>query len=128
MEQLLTDLIDEIWEWQMQEDPMTATFYGDHRYNDSLPSMTLEAIENQAQKNKAFLARLDEIYCSKLSSSSKVNYQILVRLLEDQVQQYEFKMHLMPISQIHGFHVYLPVLPNYTPLQTQEDYENYIIR
>ncbi|WP_372371331.1 DUF885 family protein [Candidatus Uabimicrobium sp. HlEnr_7] len=128
MEQALAQLLDEIWEWEIKNDPLSATFYGDHRYNNVLPSFKLEAIEKQANENKDFLDRLQQIDAENLSHSDEVNRKIMEQLLDEKLQSFSFQMHLMPISQIHGFHVYLPELPNYTPFETEQDYDIYIER
>lgn len=127
MEQL-SQLFDEIWEWQVETDPLSATFYGDYRYNDRLPSFRLEDIEQQAEKNAEFVQRLQQINAEQLSESDEINRKIMLQLLDEKLQSFHFNMHLMPISQIHGFHVYLPELPNYTVFRTLNDYEMYITR
>ena len=43
----LHKLIDEEWEQRMQADPLLATYSGDHRYNDQLPKVSVEAIANR---------------------------------------------------------------------------------
>ncbi|BBM87924.1 DUF885 domain-containing protein [Candidatus Uabimicrobium amorphum] len=128
MTEQLSQLFDEIWEWQMETDPLSATFYGDHRYNDRLPSLRLEDIEEQATKKREFVEKLQQINVDELKQTDQINHKIMHRLLDEKLQSFHFNMHLMPLSQVHGFHVYLPELPNYTVLRAAKDYEMYITR
>ena len=44
------------------------------------------------------------------------------------VRDYEFKLHLMPVTDRYGFHIEFPELPRNLSLTTVRDYENYIAR
>lgn len=128
MEALLQTIIDESWQYNLENNPIEATFYGDHRYNDSLPVFTLKAIKQKNKKIEFFLAELKKLDYDQLNPTSKINHQILKRQFSDQINEFTFKMHFMPLSQVHGFHIYLPELPHYTRFSTQKDYEMYILR
>jgi hypothetical protein len=58
-EQTLEQLIREEWDFRMREDPIFATYCGDHRYNDCLPGMTREDFERQEEALRGFLGRLE---------------------------------------------------------------------
>jgi uncharacterized protein (DUF885 family) len=124
----LRRLIDEIWEFEMREDPLRATRVGDHRFDDRLPS---ESLADAARRNKAqgeFLTRLDALHRDQLAADEVLNYDILGRLLRDQLAEYRFQTFLMPITNREGFHVSFAELHRQMPLKTVKDYENYISR
>ncbi|MBL9122082.1 MAG: DUF885 domain-containing protein [Planctomycetaceae bacterium] len=124
----LQQLFDDAWQFQLREDPLFATFAGDHRYNDRLPDVSLAAQSRQHEGDRAFLARLLEIPRDQLAPAEQVNYDIFARLKRDQIAEYEFESYLMPITGRTGFHISFPELAREVPLVTVRDYENYIAR
>lgn len=124
----LDALIDDVWEYRLQESPLMATSVGDHRANDRLDSMQLADIERRAEKSQEFLDRLSAIDRESLEGAAAVNHKILRRELEDDLAEHEFKSYLMPINNRGGFHISFPELRREMPLVTTGDYENYIAR
>jgi uncharacterized protein (DUF885 family) len=124
----LNQLLDEDWESRMQEDPLYATYTGDHRFNDRLPVVTEESFANRLAVKSAFCQRLRRIDPVAFSSADRLNYAIFLRLLENEINELNFRAYRMPISKTGGFHVDFPDLPRATPFKTLRDYENYIAR
>lgn len=123
-----TAIVDEIWEYDMRENPLTATSTGDHRFNDSLPKVSLADSKRRNQRRKEFVARLEKLDREQLSPTGKINFDILLRQLRDDLAEYEFQSHLIPITQREGFHIEFPQLPQDVPLVTTTDYESYASR
>jgi uncharacterized protein (DUF885 family) len=121
-------LLDDAWEFRLGEDPLFATETGDHRFDDQLPHVSLADESRRDEARRQFLARLDAIDRNALPRADQANYDIFGRSLRDQIREYEFQAHLMPISDRYGFHVDFPELPRNMPLTTTQDYENYIAR
>jgi uncharacterized protein (DUF885 family) len=122
------DLVTEIWEFQLREDPLLATAVGDGRYNDRLPSVSEADQQRRAAAREEFLARLEAVDRARLSSADQINYDILIRQLRDELTDYEFQSYLVPFTADWGFHLGLARLPSEMPLQTVRDYENYVAR
>lgn len=121
-------IADAVWEFDMVEDPLYATAVGDHRFNDRLPSESLEDQLRRQQQLKDFLAQLDQIDRTKLPRPEQINYDIFSRLLRDRVKEYEFESYLIPITNREGFHLDFVEAPNRFPFRDVRDYENYISR
>lgn len=121
-------LVDQVWEFDLREDPLFATDAGDHRYDDQLPKVSLADSARRNVAKQAFLARLEAIDRDQLSPSDQVNYDIFGRGLREQLREFEFQTHLMPINDRWGFHVEFPELPRMLSFTSVEDYENYIAR
>ena len=47
-------------------------------------------------------------------------------MLENDITEYDFKAHLIPITNRSGFHVDFPDLPQTIPLVTLKDYQDYV--
>jgi uncharacterized protein (DUF885 family) len=124
----LHQLLQDAWEHDLREDPLLATQSGDRRYNDRLPSVAIADIERRAAADRKFLERLDGIDRAQLEREDQINYDIFRRLRQDGLREFELRGYLMPITNREGFHVYFADMPKQVPLDTVEDYENYIAR
>ncbi len=124
----LERLFADAWEFTLQENPLFATRVGDRRFNDRLPTVSVDDYQRRLDAQKRFLERLDQIDPSALSKPARTDYDIFKRLTADAISELEFKTYLIPITNRSGFHVSFPQLPRQVPLRTEEDYENYIAR
>ncbi|MEX0677013.1 MAG: DUF885 domain-containing protein [Pirellulales bacterium] len=121
-------LLADSWEFSLSEDPLFATHTGDGRFNDRLPRETPADHQRRLAAERKFLARLEAIDRDALARQDRVNYDIFRRQKRDAIAEYEFRAHLMPITNRSGFHVSFPELPLEVPLATVRDYENYVAR
>ncbi|MEX2121779.1 MAG: DUF885 domain-containing protein [Pirellulales bacterium] len=124
----LERLFSEAWEAELADDPLLATHFGLRRYNDRLPRVTLSDHQRRLGQRQALVERLRGIDRSGLSPSERISYDIFGRLKQDEIAEHQFQTHLMPITNRSGFHISFPDLPKDVPLDTVEDYENYIAR
>lgn len=122
------ELLDDHWEYTLRENPLFATSQGDHRFNDQLPKTGLEAMEAAYESNKEFLERLTAIPRDSISSEHQVNYDIFRIQLENSIQNYEKNGHLLPLNGWWDYHASFADLANRVPLNTLEDYENFLSR
>ncbi len=121
-------LIDEIWEFRLQNDPLLATRTGDRRFNDRLPRVSVEQVNKEQAADKRFLERLGAIDRSKLDREEQINYDVLRRLLKTRIAETDFHAYLIPITNREGFHISFPELRRQMPLRTEMDLRNYIAR
>ncbi|MFQ5510853.1 MAG: DUF885 family protein [Candidatus Krumholzibacteriia bacterium] len=124
----LSRLFKDDWEFRLKQNPTFATTYGDRRYNDKLPVVSVSASEFRNSQDKKFLARLQKIDREALSAQDRLNYDIFRLLKENSIREHEFGTYLMPITNRSGFHVSFPQLPDRIPFKTVKDYENYVAR
>ncbi|HXV87172.1 MAG TPA: DUF885 domain-containing protein [Gemmatimonadales bacterium] len=122
------ELVEEIWQFQLREDPLLATSVGDGRYNDRLPSVTVADQDRRAEARRSFVARLEAVDRARLSAADQLNYDVLLRQLRDELTDHEFQSYLLPITADWGFHMGIARLPDDMPLVTARDYEHYIGR
>lgn len=124
----LQQLFEDHWEYSLQSSPTFATSQGDHRFDDQLPKTGLDAMEKSYEKSQEFLDRLHEISRDELSDESQINYDIFENQLEGSIQAYELKDHLLPLNGWWDYHASFATLADDVPLNTVEDYENYLSR
>src|SRR5687767_4982377 len=70
-------LFDEYWQYQLRENPLLATSAGDHRYNDRLPSLTIQDITRRTGAYRELLTRLNQLRVSDLSASDRISYDMM---------------------------------------------------
>lgn len=124
----LKQLLEDAWEFQLQEDPIFATRFGDHRWDDQLSSESLADHQRRLERRRQDLANWKTIDRQALPRPDQIHYDLFGRLLQDEIAEAEFEMYLQPITNRSGFHISFPELPNEVPLQTLRDYENYLAR
>jgi len=126
--QPLEQLIDDVWQFDLAESPLLATFVGEHQYNDRLDRVSIEDHRRRLAARREFHGRLDAIDRDALSRPGQINYDILGRQLQDDIREGEFETYLLPITNRSGFHISFPELRQQMPFRSVSDYENYIGR
>ncbi len=108
--------------------PERATAFGDYRYNDKLAEYSLAAIIQRNQTNAAFLARLQTIPTTGFSDQDQLSHDLLIRVLQQRIADFDLKEYEMPVNQQNGIHTSLADLPLSVPLDSVKHYEDYIAR
>jgi uncharacterized protein (DUF885 family) len=121
-------LFAEEWEHRLRESPLFATSLGDHRYNDRLPSYSLDSATRSYDFYQGISRRLQQIPLASLNREDRVSYDVFRVEVQRQLDAFETGSYLMPVNADSGFHVYFPRLGNEVPLATVKDYENYLAR
>jgi uncharacterized protein (DUF885 family) len=121
-------LFDEQYESELKTHPEIATAFGDYRYNDQLNDYSLSGAASQHDRDAAFLKRLNGISTAGFPEQDAVSHQVMARSLEQRIADYGFKEYEMPVNQMSGPHVHLADLPLAVPLDTLQQYQDYIAR
>jgi uncharacterized protein (DUF885 family) len=121
-------LFDEQYESDMRNFPERATAFGDYRYNDRLNDYSLEAIQRRHEADEGFLSRLNALPTTGFSDQDQLSHDLLMRVLQQRIADYDLKEYEMPINQQNGIHTNLADLPLAVPLDSVKHYEDYISR
>ena len=121
-------IIEAEWQYQLLENPIRATRVGVNNYNHTLPDISMGKLEARYNQNRAFLAQLHEIEKTSLSQSNQVNYDLLVWLLEERKREFELGTYRVPINTFSSFFSQATRALTDAPLNSKEDYDNYIQR
>ena len=127
----LTDqnaLFEEQYESDLRNFPERATAFGDYRYNDKLAEYSLEAIGQRQKTNEDFLSRLEAIPSAGFSDQDQLSHDLLVRVLQQRIADFNLKEYEMPINQQNGIHTSLADMPLSMPFDSVKHYEDYIAR
>jgi uncharacterized protein (DUF885 family) len=121
-------LFEEQYESDLRNFPERATAYGDYRYNDRLAEYSLEAIIQREKINQDFLARIEAIPSAGFSDQDQLSHDLMVRVLQQRIADFDLKEYEMPINQQNGIHTSLADLPLSVPFDSVKHYEDYIAR
>jgi uncharacterized protein (DUF885 family) len=124
----LRQLLAEKWEFELKNNPESATFLGDNRYSADLTDYSPEGIRKNADAVRAFLRRFEDLNPSGLSSQDELNRTLMIRRLRDGIEGFSFKDWEMPADQMNGIHLTFAQLPGYTQFASAHDYDNYLSR
>ena len=92
----------EEWERGLRENPESASFEGDKRFNDRWSDNSLEAIAASEAADREALAKLKRFDRSKLSPADQLNYDTYLWLQEKSVQRQAFREYLQPMGHQGG--------------------------
>jgi uncharacterized protein (DUF885 family) len=121
-------LFEEYYETDLRNFPLRATAFGDYRYNDRLGEYSLDAIYKRHKTDQDFLARIQGISTDGFSDQDQLSHDLLTRVLQQRIADFDLKEYEMPINQQNGIHTGLADLPLSVPFDSVKYYEDYIAR
>jgi len=124
----LNDLLHEQWEYTMRTSPLYASILGDKRYNDQIDDFSQQAIDDNLEQSRRFLARFASIDTTGFPDQEILNKQLMVRDLHMDLEGARFKPWEMPVNQFSGIHINAPQLVSVLSFENVKDYEDYISR
>jgi uncharacterized protein (DUF885 family) len=116
-DQRFTTLAEQIWQGEQRL-----------RQNEpgQLTDMSPQALAQRQQQRLAWQAKLQQVNVDSLSEQNRINHAILAYRLADDIDEYRFGAHLMPLTAESGFHTNLGFLPQRTAFRSISDYQNYL--
>tara|TARA_R110002167_G_scaffold20405_14_gene74695 strand:+ start:20694 stop:22460 length:1767 start_codon:yes stop_codon:yes gene_type:complete len=121
-------LLDDIWQYKLSVQPISATGYGVHDYDAQLADMSPLGLAAQDQQYRVFLSRLSQLDSRELNRNAQITLQIQQYHLQNDIDQYAYHAHYMPLTSESGFHSELAFLPASMRFKTLEDYQHYLQR
>jgi uncharacterized protein (DUF885 family) len=110
----LRDLADRYWDARLAASPLTATFLGDHRFDDQVDDVSEEAERTLAERWRGFLAEADAIAERSrrpstdgglaLDETDRVTLDLLRGELADAVAAIELRLGELASDQMTGIH------------------------
>ncbi|WP_423188070.1 DUF885 domain-containing protein [Alishewanella sp. d11] len=94
----------------------------------SLIDMSEAALAERQQQRLALQQRLLAVDVSTLSEQEQIDHAILAYRLADEIDQYRFAAHFMPLTSESGFHTFLAMSFQRSNLRQVADYQLYLQR
>jgi uncharacterized protein (DUF885 family) len=121
-------LFDEQYESDLREFPLRATAFGDYRYNDKLSDYSLAAITRDNETDRRFLKGIQAIPTTGFSDRDQLSHDLMIRVLEQRIADFNLKEYEMPINQQNGIQTSLADMPLSVPFDSVKHYEDYAAR
>lgn len=125
-------LFDDHFQQNLELNPLSATYIGDHRYDDRL-ALSYGKAYRDAEKamDEAFLKRLNNIDRAALGYQDRLSYDLFKIRREESLQGNDFPFYLQPINQFYSLtstFVQLGSGSSAHPFESVTDYENFLSR
>ena len=121
-------LFEDEWRSRLARDPLFASYQGVTDYNGLLPDVSPAAQERYLQEDRSFLERLAGIDREALSAADGTNHELFEFIVGNRVILAEYRPWRIPILSDDGFHMSVQRMYESAPLDTVEDYEQYLAR
>lgn len=130
--EIMNRLYADYWEDYLRDNPITATFNGDNRFNDRFgPVTSTEVIAAARRLADKYLARTAELDPAGLPAEDRISYDLLRYQLQLSLDGLAFPSHLLPVNQMDSMHLLLAQLGSgrlAQPFDTVQDYDNWLAR
>lgn len=127
-EKKLNQLFDQIWDFQMESDPVFATYAGYPGQNANWPDPSLEAVALRDRTWKQLLSRLRNIKVEELDERSAFDWMLVEKNLADRVAGIPFPEEMILIYQLGGVQQDAAQVLEMMPKKNIRDYENRLSR
>ena len=87
---------------------------------------SLAASARQDAINRGFRTRLAAISSDGFPEQDRISHELMLRELDQRMNDYSLKTYEMPLTQFRGIHTDLADIPRSLPFHSVKDYENYI--
>jgi uncharacterized protein (DUF885 family) len=121
-------LLAEQWQHQLEASPESATTLGDLRYNDRWSDASLAHVASERTITLNFLKRFEAVDTQGFADEEKLNQQLMVRQLKQDLRAIDLKLYEMPLDYHHGIQLQLPGLISSIPFDNTKEYEDYLAR
>ena len=124
----LYQIFSDARQYELDTNPISATYAGNHKLNDRMPSVSNEQMDKNLNFLKLIILRLEMIQLNTLSKKDKINHKIFYRIVNSKIKSIEYKDYYMPFNADSGFHTGLARLYKAMPFKTVKNYQDYISR
>lgn len=124
----LQQMIDDHWQYSLQEDPVTAGRMGLAGYNDRLPGVTPADRARRLASEQQLLQRLEAIAPKQLTDADRVNHQLLGWVLRNSIQANQLFLDRIPANTFYSFWSLALDASSGLAMPKVADYQDYISR
>lgn len=123
----LKSLFADEWERQLRDSPETATYQGDHRFDDRWTDMSLAAIAAREAADRDALRRLRAIPRDKLDAARQLDYDTFEWQISHAIERQQYREWLTPVDQKSGPQVADGIIETMS-FGSAADYRRYLAR
>jgi uncharacterized protein (DUF885 family) len=116
-----SNIYDEYWAFELQQNPFLATTSGNYGFNDRVPDVSAQAQLSRLQELTEFAARLE-------GRGDSLNADILDFVLKHELALGRFAPWRIPFLSDAGFHMDVGYVVSSTRFEDFDDYRDYLAR
>ncbi|MFV8224515.1 DUF885 domain-containing protein, partial [Christiangramia aquimixticola] len=125
----LNDYFEKEFQKDIDDSPMTQTRRGLKTNSDKWDDFSNIKYAEDLEKAKNRLDYLEKVNVEALNEDTKLSYQLYLRQVKNEIEDYDFRFYDYPIEQMHGLHAELPAfLINMHQIDSIPDAKAYISR
>jgi uncharacterized protein (DUF885 family) len=123
----LRALFDREWEWELSQDPLSASYLGDARWNDRWPDLSLEATAARQAHRQEVLRELAAIPRDRLPEVDRTNYDVFKYQYDMTVEGLQHRYHLIRTATYDGIQTIEQIVDS-LPFATVKDFDDWLAR
>ena len=124
----LQDLLKEQWDDSLRRAPEYASILGDRRWNDQSSDLSEAAALANIASAKKFLKRFEAIDTTGFDEQEKLDKELMLLDLRNDIEDETFTPWLMPVTQMAGYHLNAAQIPALLTFAGVKDYDDYLTR
>ncbi len=121
-------LVDAYWAMVMKESPIYASSLGIDDYASEVGDYSLAGRDRFTNASAAILKKLDAIDANQLKPADRIEYGILKRTLEENIEGNRYGQRAINFSTYSGWHQNFAGMADNLPFRNKADYESYNAR
>ena len=114
--------------WRLETFPSYASSRNHGKRHDSFFQNTEENIAKVHEQKKDFLNRAQKLMNSESCESQKTNLSLFHYDLKESIEGYKYNTRFIEFSSLGGPHTSLPQMYKRVPLETKQNYQDYLTR
>jgi len=124
----LQKVIEDHWQYYLQENPTSASRMGDKRYNDRLPQVAEKDRARRLAAEQGFVQRLQGIELASLRADERVNRDLLLWVLNNSIESNQLYLDRIPVNTFYSFWNTALSASRGLNMSQESDYQDYIKR
>ena len=124
----LDKLFEEYHQYILEQFPESASYNGDHRYDDKLTDYSAGARVERKQKIQNFQTQIRAFNDDFLFPADKLNKDLFLESIEQGHEAEKFNYWMMPLNQQGGIHISFPLIIQSQQLDSLSHLDRYFTR
>jgi uncharacterized protein (DUF885 family) len=124
----VSDLAERFWEGVLERDPITATIYGDDRYDERWPDIGPQGRAVERAALTAALAEAEAIDPESLDVESVITRDLLILIASNFLEAQDRKLYQLAVNHMSGVQTWPSEIAQYQKVDTEEGLDRLLAR
>lgn len=120
MNSQLDQLARDYWEYTLETNPTQALMLGDHRFDEKVEEVSLEAEDREIRRLREFADKAEAIHPDSLTRDERITREVLIFDARSQADMSETRLAELAVNHAVGIQAMLPVVIPQLPLTAPE--------